>query len=95
MAGSNIAKFADLDLGENYLKCVIKTIAHADEPQATSYPPITRQSALGWLYHHQPPTVTSPDVGDYTKIGKLTDTARYSLLVAPKNKIDGIGEFDI
>ena len=91
MAGPNIAKFADLGL-ENYLKCVIKTIAHADEPQATTYPAITRQSALGWrcvvgfiiIIHQRSPVRMSVITSRLGNLPRCPES--YSL---PPNKIDG------
>ena len=53
-------KFAPDSAAENYLKCVIKTIAHGAEPGARSYPAITRQSWHGWLYHHHRQHQRSP-----------------------------------
>ena len=53
-------KFAPDSAAENYLKCVIKTIAHGELPAARSYPAITRQSWHGWLYHHHRQHQRSP-----------------------------------
>ena len=53
-------KFAPDSAAENYLKCVIKTIAHGVLPAARSYPAITRQSWHGWLYHHHRQHQRSP-----------------------------------